>query len=298
VIIRETFRRCRGQRVRGHLLAAKRRHELREQQGVAARRFATGAGECLVRRRPQALLDEPRDCFIAQRARPDASGSGLVRDLGEERLVGAGLRRPQPDEQQDRLAFEPPRQVGQEQERRPIAPVQVVHRQQEWALLGEVEDEPEQAVEGREGRAVPVVRTVGLRVAEHRGSRRGGIRQQGRAPPRRRQLGLEELPHDAEWEVALELAAARRQHAHPVLGAATRLSQQPALADPRGTLDNDQAAVPAHGPLDEGIELLQLAIAFEQSLQGHGRTMLCALRRTRSRSCRLNSGGVEAEYDE
>ena len=76
--------------------------------------------------------------------------------------------------------------------------MQVVDREDERAVGGEVERDPEQAVQGGE-------RDVALaleRAEDRRGGRRGPGQQLGAAGDD----GLEQLAHDAERELALVLA--------------------------------------------------------------------------------------------
>ena len=138
-----------------------------------------GGRERLLRRRAQTLLDERRHGRLAQRPGTDAGGGGIAGDLRQQRGVGAGLGLAQARQQQDRLALQPPRQVGEEQQRRPVAPVQVVDGQQQRPLLGEPEHEPEQPVQRRERGSRPVL-GADVRLAEDRRRRR---RRAQRAAP-------------------------------------------------------------------------------------------------------------------
>jgi hypothetical protein len=74
--------------------------------------------------------------------------------------------------------------------------------------------------------------------------------------------GEQPLPHHSEEELALQLAASSRRDEHAV-GAASRLGEQPTLADPGGTLDDDRAATPLASLFDQRIELGQLTLALE-----------------------------------
>ena len=86
------------------------------------------------------------------------------------------------------------------------------------------------------------------------------------ARPRRREQRLEQLAHDAEGELPLQLAAARRA-ARAVRSRArgARLGEEPGLADPRRALDEDEARGPVRrGRRDRGRERFELALALEQ----------------------------------
>jgi hypothetical protein len=63
--------------------------------------------------------------------------------------------------------------------------------------------------------------------------------------------GLEQLPDDREWEVALELGAPSREglHVGPSGGLAGGL-QEPRLSNPGRTLDDDEASDTATGILE------------------------------------------------
>ena len=78
-----------------------------------------------------------------------------------------------------------------------------------------------------------------------------------------RQLALEELPDHPEGELALEFAAAGREHVHGFLRAAPGLGEQSALTDPRGALHDYQAPLAGGGALDLRVELVKLAPALE-----------------------------------
>ncbi len=118
--------------------------------------------------------------------------------------IGPRLRRAQRRGDQHRRAVEPPREVGEEAQRRPVRPVEVVDGQQQRLLRGEVEREPVERVQRRErGRALLVGRLL-----EQRAGGRGGARQLAACGD----PGLEQLAHDAVGELALELPGARLQH--------------------------------------------------------------------------------------
>ena len=176
----------------------------RRRTRVGARRRAARA-----RARATALGAERR------RAARHAS-SGSCGDLGQQRRVGARLGRcaawratstGRPSSRRD--------EVGEEAQRRAVAPVQVVDREHQRPLGGEVDGQPVQAVERGERASPPAVAVRpgcaedGARAARRR-RRAAGSRVAGSDERR-----LEQLAHDAERELALELAPRARQHAQP-----------------------------------------------------------------------------------
>ena len=85
------------------------------------------------------------------------------------------------------------------------------------------------------------------------------------------QRGLEELAHDAEGEVALELGPARAQDARrAVVGGGPRGGQHRRLADPGGSLDDHRRAPALARARDRRLDARKLAIALEQ-VGGRGR---------------------------
>ena len=172
-----------------------------------------------------------------------------MREVVEHRLPLARLGRAGGGDQADREAVEAPRQVGEPAQRGEIGPVDVVHEHEQRPLLGKVGREPVQAVQRRAG----VLLTA--HAVQHR-------------PRQRRRAGevlfahdrLEQLPHDRERKLALELGPARAQHA-PVVRQRPRRPQQPRLADPGRPFDQQPATAavehPRHGG-DLGVPLLEL----------------------------------------
>jgi hypothetical protein len=80
---------------------------------------------------------------------------------------------------------------------------------------------------------------------------------------------LEELPHDTEGELALELAAARREHPHVVLlRGPPELRQQATLPDASRTLNQRQPPTPAGGLLKHGTKRFELGVSFQKQLGG------------------------------
>src|SRR5207249_2073515 len=82
---------------------------------------------------------------------------------------------------------------------------------------------------------------------------------------RDRERGLEQLPDDAEGELALELAAACTQHLEPSAARdLLRRTDKPGLPDPGTSFDGDQAAVAARYRIDHHLQRSDLGLALEQ----------------------------------
>ena len=101
-----------------------------------------------------------------------------------------------------------------------------------------------------------------------RAARRAGRALEQRLARRlveRRERRLEQLAHEREREVALQLRRARGQHPHA--GCAAALAgglQQPRLAEPGGRLDHREAACAGARLGDQRVELGQLPLALQQ----------------------------------
>ena len=103
---------------------------------------------------------------------------------------------------------------------------------------------------------------------------------------------LEQLADDAERVVALELAAARRQDDQPARGRTpARLGDEAGLADPGGTLNEDEPRLAGQRVRDGTVEMLQFALALEQA----GRPVVgpCPLHSTHGSIVRPTPGGVQ-----
>ena len=96
---------------------------------------------------------------------------GIVGDLRQQRGVGRRVAGAHARRDEHRLALEPSHEVGEEAQRRPVAPLQVVDLEQERALRGEVERQPVEAVQRGEGGVAPGRHAV-VRRGEHDARRR------------------------------------------------------------------------------------------------------------------------------
>ena len=197
-------------------------------------------------RRAQAGIDEDRIRFArrestrrARRLPPRVSGCSLI-ELGvriggharEQLGIGARVARARRQNERDVELFEPRQEKGEIAKRRRVGPVRVVDDDAERACGGEVRAQPVEAVEDCE-RRVAGRRLWGLRGGCARkpedacGDAGARLEQLGALELRGvRQRRLEQLAHDAEREIALELGSARPQHEHPA-------RRRPSRAPPR-----------------------------------------------------------------
>ena len=136
-----------------HALGLERAEQLAQQQRVAAGRLVAGGAERRVGAGAEALAHELIDRGEAQRPRAQRERRGVAGDLAEQRRVGRRLAGAQRGGDERGDAVEPAGEVGEEAQRRAVAPVQVVDREQQRPLGGEVEREPEEPVQRGERRA-------------------------------------------------------------------------------------------------------------------------------------------------
>ena len=206
--------------------------QLPQQQRVARRRPVAHPDEG-VRRRPEPLLHEDPGRLRRQRARTQHGRRGVQDELGEQRLVRVTLAGPHGGDDQHGQTLEALDEVREEAQRRAVAVLDVVDREHERALGGEVHGQPVQAVQHGEpavGRVVPAD------LVEHGPGAGRGAAQQGRAARLVRDDRLEELADGAERERALELGApggedrdaGRRRRAGPPRRAAGSCRSRPA----------------------------------------------------------------------
>jgi hypothetical protein len=241
-------------RARGDTVVLERGQQVTEEQRVAARRLAARRGEARIR------VAEPRrhelgHRGLAERRRPHGLAQRVAGDLRDQRRVGPRLGGAQGRRHQHRRTLQPAHQVGHEAQRRPVAPLQVVEREQHGALLDQIQHRPVEAVQHGE-------RALRGAAGEHALGRRRGPRQHALALGHR----LEQLPHRAEGEVALELTAAGGQDRHPPCRALAQLAQQATLADPRRPLDEGDPAAAVLGLAEQPVERRQLPVALEQAV--------------------------------
>ena len=153
--------------------------------------------------------------------------------------------------------------------------MQVVDREKGRLVKGRVGREPVEAVEDREGALCGrVPRTAGLRGSEERLYQRGRPREQLPAEIRRdgREQRLEQLPDDPVRKLALELAAAGREHSHPRrAGNRARLGEQAGLADAGTSLDDDESSTALPGRVGQCLQGRDLGFALQEQAGGLAR---------------------------
>ena len=126
----------------------------------------------------------------------------------------------------------------------------------------EVDEQPVEPVHGRE-RRVGVIVAVGSQV-EDRARRSGSSGEEDVLAPDEHRL--DQLTHDAEGELPLELAAPGTQDPQAGgIGAALRLAQQAGLPDASGALDQADTSGAAGRRVDELLERRELVLAFQQA---------------------------------
>jgi hypothetical protein len=250
--------------------------QLVEQERVAAADLVTRRGERLGGLVVELGAQQQRGRVAAQSMRIEAPGErvgGDPRDVGRR----AGLVRAGGDRDQHRQLVQPREQEAQIVERRRVGPVQVVDREQERPALGERRGQAVEAVE--HGEAVPGAGGGAVaRHAERTACGAGQIVAFGCG--QRGQRRLEQLAHEREREVALQLGRTGGQDVQPrPFRDLPRGSEQARLAQSRRRLDHDQPASSRRRLGDGRLKLAQLPLTLQQRT-GAGRdgTRLRALR--------------------
>ena len=173
----------------------------------------------------------------------------------------------------DRQALQARGQVGEQAQRLGVGPVQVVHREGHGGVGGQVVEQPVEAVQDRERAVGRGRRQRGGARGEERSREGRGALEQALWVRGRRDGRLQQLPHAAVGEVALELAGPRSQAREARLGGrAGGRPEQARLAQPGRALHEDGLAAPLPG-LAQGMgDRRQLALALEEPLrhlEGH-----------------------------
>jgi len=250
---------------RGQALRGDDKHELAQEQRIAARRFLAGGAEGILSLGREALAQKPDNRRGAQRSRADACGERIGDDLPDQARIRSRFRRPEADDDQKAEPLHPRQQIGQPAQRGQIAPVQVVDRQQERPARGEVRRQPIQTMQRRQ-------RRVPSRLDRDLGGLKERRRQRSRALEQLRSLvdqqrgdqRLEQLAHHPVRERALELGAARAEHLPSgLLSHRPRLRKQRGLADTGRTLDRQQPTTVADR-VDQATHRRKLGVALEQ----------------------------------
>jgi hypothetical protein len=261
------------------------RVQIRKQRVNEERRSGCGASASSGKRsvRPAVQhrgyeLCHPR---LAERLQLDASEPWLGEEMrqprvGSGRLVRAGAR-----EHEHAQPLDPSHQIGREPKRSGVGPMDVVDPDNERRGIRQVRDKLEQAVHHRLTARSGV---ASLTAREHRGAQRGGAGQHALALTRcgRRDQPLEQLPHDPERQLLLQLAAAGREDRGATgARALQRHRQQRRLPDPSGTGDQDRLPLAALRPSGRPVEIGKLRLALEQR---HHRPIIS---QNQKRSCEI-----------
>ena len=254
---------------RRHLVLGQAGDHLADQERQAAGRAVARGGEGRGRRRPQLALQQLGDGGRGERRGDDGLGRRVRGERVEQRAALAGLARPRRHDQGDRELVEPRHQEAEEPQRRRVRPVRVVHQDAEGAAAGQVGAEPVEAVEDRERRVLVGEGRLRRRRAgqgeQPRGHPGGALQQLGRLG-RGAEGGLEQLAHDPERELALQLGAPRPQHAHAGgVGEPGGVGQEGRLADPGRALDRHQGAASAARPREGRVDAREIALPLQQS---------------------------------
>jgi hypothetical protein len=200
----------------------------------------------------------------AQRRGLDYAHARVGDQLIQQRLLAPGLPRPHPQQQRERHALKPVQQEPEPAQRRGVRPLRVVDQQQSRAGASQIGGKPVEAVQHRERIAAPPA--VWYRCArEHALGQPAGASQELASPllAGREEDRLEELPHDAEGEVALELGRAGAQHLQ-ILRGLSRRGEQTRLPDPRRPFDDRRGALTPSRRGAQARELLELALPLHE----------------------------------
>jgi hypothetical protein len=209
---------------------------------------------------------EHGDRRLAQRRRAHGlrqpRGDQVVRrGVVAERPVG-----PQRRHEQDGEALDPAREERDPAQRGGVGPLQVVDGEHERPAVRQVRQQPVEAVQRRE-RDVALRRAVGAHGPERLARQGGGAGEQPLAIGLRCGLEdrLEQLAHDPERELALELRRAPEEGPHPGLaGGAQRRPHELRLADPGRPREDEHAPVAIAQPGHRGRERPHLVVALKQ----------------------------------
>ena len=240
---------------RRDLLLAQRARQRADEQRHAAGRVAARAREGRL-----VAADHAPHGGRTERRQADDLDRRVADERRDERVVEV---RPRAGQDRYRQLLQPRQQEGEEAQGRRVRPVDVVDAQQQRLARRQVRAEPVQPVQ--DGEQVARAFTGRAGQPECRGGqRRGALDDVGELLRRREsQRGLEQLPYDAEREVALQLRAAGAERAQAVRRLARR-AQHLRLADPCRALDDDQRAGAVACRAQPGADPRQLPFAFEE----------------------------------
>ena len=236
--------------------------QLAQQQRVAGRPLGHGGAELRVGVGAVMRGQQRGDAIAAEGRQPQDRCIEAVGDLVDQSGLPGRARAHRRDHQHPE-AVEAAREVGQVPQRRLVAPVQVVDREDERPGLRSVHGQPVEPVQG-------AVRGLGgrqptrLSDVEHRGRElRCAVEQlRARCPSQR---GFEQLADDPERVVLLELAGPRPEGPHPGhLGALLDRREQPRLADPGRPFQDQQATAPGASVVEQRVDRGKCLVALLQ----------------------------------
>ena len=214
-------------------------------------------------RSPRRRRTSSADAPTLNAVRTDVDDSRPLGDLVEQPLLRRGFAGAHRRGQHGRDPLDPALEVGDEAHRCPIAPMQVVEREQQRSIGRDIGRQPEQAVQDPVGDVDHRLAVVGR--GEHTAR---WCRRPLQPPVALLAIGeerLEELPHDAERELPLEVAPPCRQH--PVAAGGRPLpgvGEQLALPDPRRALDEGERGFAGQSAFKERDERLELVVPLQQ----------------------------------
>ena len=261
-----------GRVERAHAMVGDLAAELAQQPRVAGRRAMALAAD-LERRRRRRAADEPRRATTGQRLgvqhrRRAGPADEAEQVRGRVGIVGTGA-----DGDEQGQVGDPPRQVGEHLQRRPVGPVRVVDHEHERRLVGQGRAQPQHAVGDRHGGV-----GAGHRPVAQQGAGRGRRPLEQARPPLVgpvAQRSFQQRAHHPEAEMALERA--RRGAAHAAAGPGRLLRgvlEQRGLAEPGGRREDDDRALAVGQPRHRVAQDVELARALDEQRLGAARRRL------------------------
>ena len=133
-------------RGRGRSVEAEAGEQLRQQEGVAAGRLCARGAELVRSFFVQAVAHKRSNTLVAERRRAQHRRGRLELESLDEVRGHGGLSGPGGNGNGHWEPLKPPCQIDQEAHRRAVGPMQVVDRKQQGRTLGEVGNEPIQAM--------------------------------------------------------------------------------------------------------------------------------------------------------
>ena len=223
----------------------------------------------LERRGRRRAADEPHRAPAGQRLRVQHGRRARPADLAEQvrgrvGVVGAGA-----DDDEQRQLGDPPREVGEHLQRRPVGPVGVVDHERERPLVGHRRAQPQHAVGDRH-------RGVRRRARPRRaaGRRPAPPRPRAAAPAAARRTRRAALPPAAparrRRRNGARAAPARRgaRGSRPAVASCAACSSSAVLPRPAGAATTTTPPSPPASRATAGVQDLELARALDQRRSG------------------------------